>query len=114
VRLWLAPGDFFYPMADKHGYVREHRLIMAKKLGRCLASWEIVHHKDGVKDHNTDDNLEITTKGSHSVEHNKGYQAGYRQGYVDAQNTKLNDLMTEIRLLRFENKELKEKLWQIK
>jgi len=45
ILIWISPDDFFYPMANKRGYIPEHRLIMAKHLGRNLHSWELVHHK---------------------------------------------------------------------
>jgi len=49
----------FQSMATKQGYILEHRLIMARSLGRCLEPWEVVHHKDGVPSHNSEDNLEL-------------------------------------------------------
>lgn len=51
ILIQLQPDDFFYPMADKHGRVSEHRLVVAKALGRNLHSWEIVHHKEGYAKH---------------------------------------------------------------
>lgn len=83
VSILVAPNDFFYPMADHQGYIKEHRLVMAKYLGRNLQSWEIVHHKNGIKDDNRIKNLELTTNGSHSLAHSKGYKDGFTKGYLD-------------------------------
>lgn len=102
ILLWLSKEDFFFSMATisrgkYSGYVFEHRIVMAKHLGRCLQSWELVHHKDGIRDHNTFSNLKMTTKGSHSIEHSKGYRDGYQKGYQDAQakvTKELKDLVS--------------------
>ncbi len=96
--------DFFLPMikkVKKGGYtVLEHRLVMAKHLGRCLASWEIVHHKNGIRNDNRIENLELTTNGSHSVAHSKGYHDGYLKGLYDGKDSQMKQLKSEINALK--------------
>lgn len=59
----MYPEDSFYKeMATKrHGYVLEHRLIMAKYKGRALYPYEIVHHINGNKSDNRIENLQIVS-----------------------------------------------------
>lgn len=55
-----------HPHADRHNYVREHRLVVEEKLGRYLDPREVVHHIDGNRQNNYPDNLEVFgTNGEH-------------------------------------------------
>ena len=101
----LPPDSFYLPMSRSTRYLFEHRLVMAKHLGRNLHLWEIVHHKNGLRDDNRLENLELHTRSGHIQAHGKGYIDGYRQGIADGQNSQLKELKTEIRLLRWQLRE---------
>lgn len=100
VEVWISPDDFFHKMANRQNRILEHRLVMAKHLGRCLQSWEFVHHKNGIKDDNRIENLELTTSGSHSIQHSKGYRDGYKKGLLEGKDKRTKDLQTEVSKLQ--------------
>lgn len=70
-----------HPRANVRGYVKEHILVMERRIGRPLV-WhgpedprsEIVHHKDFNKQNNDPGNLEIHSYASHLALH-RGYEA---------------------------------------
>jgi hypothetical protein len=68
---------------DSLGYIRnnvalkyEHRRVMENHLGRELLPDEIVHHKDGNKENNRIENLEVMSRADHVKHHMTELLAG--------------------------------------
>lgn len=58
VRLYMPE----HPNARKGGHIAEHTVVMAEFLGRPLLPTENVHHRNGVRDDNRIENLELWSK----------------------------------------------------
>lgn len=60
--LKLDTTDPLYSMARSDGQVMEHRLVMARHLGRPLDAEESVHHRNGERLDNRIENLELWSR----------------------------------------------------
>lgn len=69
-----------HPSANSGGYVREHRLIVEKVLGRLLTPTEVVHHRDDDPANNHPDNLYLyQTNAIHLAETLKGKRPNWTE-----------------------------------
>ena len=79
----VYPDNFFYPMiSSSTGYVPEHRLVMANSMGRCLNSWEIVHHINHIRDDNRIENLQLVSDDRHKQITIMERKIGYLKGCI--------------------------------
>ena len=72
-----------HPNAINGGrYIAEHRLILEDKIGRFLTNDEVAHHKNGDKQDNRPENLELMTFSEHSSHHTKERLRNERKEFV--------------------------------
>lgn len=58
----LLAGYPDHPNSSNQGNIREHTLVMSQMIGRPLEPGESVHHKNGVRNDNRPENLELWSK----------------------------------------------------
>ena len=75
-KLYFPKGHSLSAMRDARGQIYEHRVIMARKLGRVLDPSEHVHHLNSDKTDNRPENLRLLDPHEHGSIHAKEYGFG--------------------------------------
>lgn len=95
---WTDRKGYIQGRVTENGYtrrVRQHRWIMEKHLGRELSPSEDVHHKNGIKNDNRIENLEVLNHVEHSriSQIDRKYKKGYKLKLSDEERRMRSERM---------------------
>lgn len=76
VKLYIPKNHSLATMRDARGQIYEHRIVMARKLGRILNDDEHIHHVNGNKTDNSLNNLRLVDPHEHASRHAKEFGFG--------------------------------------
>ena len=65
----LKPNGYVEYTRGPHKGRMVHDVIVEARIGRRLRDGELVHHRDGNRQNNIDENLELTTRSEHARHH---------------------------------------------
>lgn len=72
-----------HPRRNAYGYVRQHRLVMERMIGRFLLDDEVVHHEDEDRSNNAPENLKLfSSQADHMRYHHLQDAACYDQEMI--------------------------------
>jgi hypothetical protein len=95
---WLDKKGYIQGRVWRNGKkinIRQHRWVMQQYLGRELQPFEDVHHKNGNKQDNRLENLELIKHGLHTIKYQKGVkkQSGRKNNLSDQERKRRSDWM---------------------
>lgn len=81
----------------------QHRYLMERHLGRSLSKDEVVHHKNGVRDDNRLENLEVRGRSEHASEHGRKRKGlgGWKQNLTPQQRKTISDRIRKLKVWEY-------------
>jgi hypothetical protein len=82
--VYTGKGGYIYlrrpdhPNANPNGYVKRSRLVAEEAIGRQLSPGEVVHHKNGIKDDDRPEHLQVLDRMAHHRLHAPEYSERLR------------------------------------
>jgi hypothetical protein len=104
ISVHLPKDSFFLSMSHGMGRrILEHRLVMAEHIKRCLLPWEVVHHKNGIRDDNRVENLQLLTSAtSHVLDSNMKQYVHKLEAKIRKMEEQILDMHNVMDVMKYE------------